>query len=180
MRNYIKGAVGKMKYQRGAKTELTSAMCTASTEAFALAVLENNWEYWKADVAVKRDKAENIEKQKYTSQTGEDGTMMGGWSKEGIDRFIVLHDLVEKDRKNKERKDLEKNILKYQKEQELEAAASKKGKQRSRLELEQTPLMLRNRHCGCRWLTSNVLCGMGGKWELTFWNHYLKLIGLYK
>jgi hypothetical protein len=91
-------------------------------------VLENNWEYWKADVAAKRDKTENIEIQKYTSQTGKYGTMMGGWSKEGINRFIVIHELVKKDRQNKKRKDLEKNILQYQKEQELEAAASKKGK----------------------------------------------------
>jgi hypothetical protein len=128
-----------MKYQSGATTELTSAMCTSSTEAVALLVLENNWEYWKADVAAKRDKIENIEKQKYTSQTGKDGTMMGRWSKEGIDRFIVIHELVKKDQQNKKRKDLEKNILQYQKEQELEAAASKKGKKRSRLKLEQPP-----------------------------------------
>ena len=65
--------------------------------------------------------------------------MMGRWSKEGIDRFIVIHELVKKDRQNKQRKDLEKNILQYQKEQELEAAASKKGKKRSKLESEQPP-----------------------------------------
>ena len=76
--NYIQGAIGKMKYRHVVTTELTSAMCTTSTEAFALLVLENNWEYWKADVAAKRDKTENIEKQKYTSWTGKDGTMMGG------------------------------------------------------------------------------------------------------
>jgi hypothetical protein len=137
--NYIKGAIGKMKCGRGATTELTSAMCTSSTEAFALLVFENNWEYLKADVAAKRDKTENIEKEKYTSRTGKDGTMMGGWSKEGINRFIVIHELVKKDRQNIKRKDLEKNILQYQKEQELEAAASKKGKKRSRLESEQPP-----------------------------------------
>lgn len=137
--NYIQGAIGKMKYRRGAATELTSVMCTSSTEAFALLVLENNWQYWKADVAAKRDKTENIEKQKYTGRTGTDGTMMGGWSKEGINRFIEIHELVKKDRQHKKRQDLEKNILQYQKEQELEAAASKKGKKRSRLESEQPP-----------------------------------------
>jgi hypothetical protein len=55
--------------------------------------------------------------------------MMGRWSKEGIDRFIVLHDMVKKDWRNEKRKDLEKNILEYQKEEELAAEANKKGKE---------------------------------------------------
>jgi hypothetical protein len=146
-----------MKYRRGATTELTSAICTSSTEAFALLVLENNWEYWKADVAAKRDKTENIEKTEvYKSdwkRWNNDGRVE---QRRGHQQVHCNTRIGKEGQTEQKRKDLEKNILQYQKEQELEAAASKKGKRDQGWSRSSPLLMLRNRQGGCRWL--RVMC----------------------
>ena len=49
---------------------ITSDVCTVSTEAFALVVLKNNWEYWKAKLKAKTEGVDmplDAQQQRYTN-----------------------------------------------------------------------------------------------------------------
>jgi 16S rRNA C1402 N4-methylase RsmH len=58
----------------------------------------------------------------------------GGWSKEGVDRFVQLNRLVMKDRTDPRRVKLEREVLEYQEDQV--ATTARKGRKRSRTQMQ--------------------------------------------
>jgi hypothetical protein len=60
----------------------------------------------------------------------------GGWSKDGVERFVRLTRLVARDRRDGRQMKLEKDVLEYQEDQV--ATTARKGRKRSRTQM-QTP-----------------------------------------
>jgi hypothetical protein len=142
--HFLPCVVGRIRHRLNAHSVFTSDLCTVSTEAFALVVLENNWEYWKAKLKAKTEGVDmplDAQLQKYTNRPagGErrerDGQVgSGGWSVDGVLRFVELTRLVERDRRDERRMKLEKEVMEYQDDQL--ATTTRKGRKRSRTQIQ--------------------------------------------
>ena len=100
-----------------------SKYATISDEAFALLILENNYETWM-DMALTGNTKTSKIPQKYTNggmSQGKVGTSQHnkGWSDEGLCRFNELFDLVEKNRDLPYALQFEENFRKWCEEKAL-------------------------------------------------------------
>ena len=113
---YMVPSIGRKTFWKDIVTSVKADqdVTTVSNEAFALLVLENNWERWidlfnnsrcqNPPVKGRKRISLSDKKPKYTrggilyssNSNRDDGK---GWSNEGIERFNELFDLVRKDRK---------------------------------------------------------------------------------
>jgi hypothetical protein len=142
--HFLPSVVGRIRHRLNAHSVFTSDLCTVSTEAFALVVLENNWEYWKAKLKAKTEGVDmplDAQQQKYTNRPADrerkerDGQVgSGGWSVEGVLRFVQLTKLIERDRRDERRMKLEKDVLEYQ--DDRVATTARKGRKRSRTQIQ--------------------------------------------
>ena len=89
--------VGRDVWKRCAHTHTISQIATVSDEAFALLLLENSWEAWKA-VAGKQT---SVPCPIY-SVRGPGTKRFQGWTEKGIERFNELYDDVSEDRRHNE------------------------------------------------------------------------------
>jgi hypothetical protein len=142
--HFLPSVVGRIRHRLNAHSVFTSDLCTVSTEAFALVVLENNWEYWKAKLKAKTEGVDmplDAQQQKYTNRPADrerkerDGQVgSGGWSVDGVLRFVQLTKLIERDRRDERRMKLEKDVLEYQ--DDRVATTARKGRKRSRTQIQ--------------------------------------------
>jgi len=121
--------VGKRKFDKSSYKYLLSRYVSVSDEAFALLIFENNYDRW-LDMAIRNNwttsdvmplyttggnasqTPRNLQpncKQKNTSRT----SMYQGWSVQGIRRFNILYDLVEKERDSEAGTVFEEQFLQY-------------------------------------------------------------------
>lgn len=107
--------VGKIKMKQLSADSPMTTYAQRTDEAFLLLLLENNWEKWNGE-------DENKVICPYTETSKNRSVkMMGGWKKEGYDRYNLLCQMVDEDRK--------KNGSKFDREYLLHNQA-KKGEKR--------------------------------------------------
>lgn len=138
--SFIAFVVGKRKYDQSSYKYLFSRYVSVSDEAFALLLFENNYDRWM-DMAINNNWTTSVVMPLYTtggnaSQTPKNlppyqGTkntssthMYQGWSIQGIRRFNVLYDLVQKERNSVAGRLFEEEFL--QEMQEKKANTNKK------------------------------------------------------
>jgi hypothetical protein len=133
----VKRVVGESVWSKNCTKKLVSEFVTKSDEAFALVTIENHYDRWSYMYAQK-DKTDKDRTAPYALYTNCGNTKGGngtnrkydGWSREGLDRFNKLHQLVTEDRTRASRVKFEEGIR-----AELEAnEASKKHRKKVALE----------------------------------------------
>jgi hypothetical protein len=126
---------GKKAWKTKRATETMTSATTKTDEAFALLLLENNYEIWRHSVATTSDDGDYATetadlKPKYTSGKKAGGSRRHeGWSEAGIERFNELTELVRKDRSDNKYWDKDYRNSKLR---ESEAQARQSGNKRKR------------------------------------------------
>jgi hypothetical protein len=136
----VERIVGKHIWNNNCDKKPLSKFCTRSNEAFGLLLLENCYDRW-TDMwrsGDHKDKNKQASPSLYTNSgdtRGQKGSnrKLEGWSKQGYERFDVLHRLVTDDREKPGRAAFEEELR-----VELEAErAGKRSKKKPRLEVSQ-------------------------------------------
>ena len=114
---FVSSVIGKMDYKKKCCSNLLSTYATVSDEAFALLSFENNFDTWM-DMGVRGDTKTSQVPRKYTNGgklQNKTATSQHnkGWSDEGLQRFNVLFDLVEKNRASPYAKQFEEDLRKW-------------------------------------------------------------------
>jgi hypothetical protein len=129
--------VGRDVWKRRSATHDVSDIATASDEAFALFLIDNSWEVWKAEIEA--SDAAQVPHPKY-SVRGPGTKKFQGWTDEGIKKFNEYYDEVEADRA----KDAG-NFEKEYKERRLGELNGKKKRKRPTAKLPEEAQVLRAR-----------------------------------
>ena len=128
---FVSSVIGKMDYKKKCCSNLLSTYATVSNEAFAILSFENNFDTWM-DMGVRGDTKTSQVPRKYTNggkSQNKTATSQHnkGWSDEGLNRFNVLFDLVEKNRASPYAKQFEEDLRKW-------CEAKAEGKKRKKVE----------------------------------------------
>lgn len=131
--NIFPSVYGWVQHKSKVRMEVQSKTYNASDEALALLLLENNYDMWNKPKGTQCDPKYTIRFQRdvpddnasLTSKTKKDPGY-GGWSYRGIKRFKELVDIVKKDRKTVQRKDMEIDFLEMMKLEREGQAVKKK------------------------------------------------------
>ena len=143
--DHLLGAVtGMKKFAKASRSRWISNIATISDEAFALVLLENNYEVW-VDMQTRGVTKGSSVDPKYTNGGNSVGNGRSrkykGWSDEGIERYNELFDRVKKDRENNtffDRYYMEKRYEEWE-----EAGGNKRKRKR---EIENSPIPSKARH----------------------------------
>jgi hypothetical protein len=118
-----------------------STYVTVSSEAYAMAYLENSYDHWfaEAEDAVKDEASRALNpKTKWTSEN-QAATIFKGWKKPGIDKYNDLQTFVKGRRESNEWKKLEKDLLASNK---ISANAKKSRKKKVEVVEEEPEVLL--------------------------------------
>jgi hypothetical protein len=131
---FVRRVVGDAIWKKTASKKLISAFVTKSDEAFALLTIENQYERWSYmyENHDNADKERNAPPALYTNSgkiAGGRGTNRkhDGWSRDGLDRFNMLHELVTRDRARGSRVKFEEEIREEIKEEEMQRKIRRKA-----------------------------------------------------
>ena len=97
---FVSAVIGKMDYKKKCCSNVLSIYATVCDEAFAILSFENNFDTWM-DMGVRGDTKMSKVPCKYTNGGKSQHKVATsqhnkGWSNEGLHRFNVLFDLVQK------------------------------------------------------------------------------------
>ena len=119
---FLDGVAGRKAYKKNKTWALISDTVTISDEAFALLVLENNWDKWQKQYQANRAVPMNG---KYTTTWG-GAKKFEGWPLQATKCYNELYIRVKKDRRNETALEVEQQFL--QDQQENESRNPKKSK----------------------------------------------------
>jgi hypothetical protein len=123
----VECVAGKKEWKaQKAKVLINKSCVTVSDEAFALLLMVNSWDKFEylgenPEIDDKNDIPETL----YTEKKGRNKAMQG-WSRQGIDKFNILCDLVVKDRSGSQGPKFDAAFMKYH---ELKLLAERGGQE---------------------------------------------------
>jgi hypothetical protein len=127
--NLLSQVVGRNEWKTRGGSALISEIATVSDEAFAILLLENNYDVWTKEVLGPTTGSDTVVTSKYTLNGA--GTKKNqGWTNEGLNRYNKLAALVSADRSRDSNKTWEKTIKKMKSDAEDEKKGNK-GKRKS-------------------------------------------------
>ena len=139
--HFVSCVVGQNHYKAHAAVDRFSTYVTVSSEAYAMAYLENSYDHWcaEAEDAVKDEASKALyPKTKWTSEN-QAATIFKGWKKPGIDKYNDLQTFVKGRRESNEWKKLEKDLLASNK---ISANAKKSRKKKVEVVEEEPEVLL--------------------------------------
>lgn len=139
--HFVSCVVGQNHYKAHAAVDRFSTYVTVSSEAYAMAYLENSYDHWcaEAEDAVKDEASRALyPKTKWTSEN-QAATIFKGWKKPGIDKYNELQTFVKSRRESNEWKKLEKDLLA---KNEIGAIAKKSRKKKVEVVEEEPEVLL--------------------------------------
>lgn len=125
IKEFVRIVVGKNKWKNNAFRYALSSYCSASSEAFCLLTMENNYARWCGMVMEEDygDKSHSAPPPLYTN-AGKSNRNNGktrpfqGWTVEGYKRFDELYSMVKNDRAKRTRTEFEEQLQKIIEEEE--------------------------------------------------------------
>ncbi len=114
--------VGKKKWPQMKHQSMVSVHASVSDEAYALFLLDNNWDFWMEQHEIKKNNGnpkEGKKKPKFTKGDNHSTKKFGGVNKEGVMRFNDLNQKVKVDRKRRIAFGFEQGFMLAKKEERL-------------------------------------------------------------